>query len=131
LNYGKPDPAPGMIYKVVRVEQYTEDKVLQEAIRVVATGSLNYQIAQAATWHITDKMSWDELGSLQEETVLGDYSSRVPVFSTEQLQQAQQIVTLAEKRAVERAKLEPAVTATAVIPTTPPNSTKLKKSKKR
>jgi hypothetical protein len=133
LNYGKPDPAPGMIYKVVRVEQYTQDKVLQEAIRIVAKGGLNYQIAQAATWHITDKMSWDELGSLQEETVLGDYSSRVPVFSAEQLQTAQQIVTFAEHRAVERSKLEPAATATAtaVTPTTSPNRTKLKPSKMR
>lgn len=116
LNYGKPDPSPRMTYKPVRVEQYTEDKVLQETLRLIGTGRIDYTIAQAATWHITDNMSWEKLASLKEYTLPGVYSSQVPTFSMEQLQSAQQLVTVAAKRADERAKLEPETNPTPVKP---------------
>lgn len=116
LNYGKPDPSPRMTYKPVRVEEYTDNKVLQETLRMIGTGRLDYTIAQAATWHITDDMSWEKLASLKEYTLPGVYSSQVPTFSIEQLQTAQQLVTVAAKRADERAKLEPDTKPTPVKP---------------
>lgn len=106
LNYGKPDPSPRMTYKPVRIENYTDNKVLQETLRMIGTSSMDYTVAQAATWHITDKMSWEKLASLQEYTLPGVYSSQVPTFTAEQIQMAQQIVSVATKRAEERAKLE-------------------------
>lgn len=120
LNYGKPDPSPRMIYKLVRVEEYTEDKVLQETLRMIGTSRLDYPVAQAAAWHITDKMSWEKLSSLLEYTLPGVYSSQVPTFSVEQLRTAQQLLTIAAKRAEERADLKPGSESTEVkIPSTP------------
>ncbi len=119
LNYGKPDPSPRMTYKPVRVEDYTDNKILQETIRLVGTGRLDYTVAQAATWHITDKLSWERLASLQEYTLPGVYSSRVPTFSIPQLQAAQQLVSVAASRAAEREKMRPETKTTAVTPRSP------------
>ncbi len=61
LNHGKPDPNSRVEYKLVRVEEYTEDVVLQELIRLVGTGRLNQHSAQAAIWTRTDNIvgsSW-------------------------------------------------------------------------
>ena len=119
LNYGKPDPSPRMTYKPVRVEDYTDNKILQETIRLVGTGRLDYTVAQAATWHITDKLSWERLASLQEYTLPGVYSSRVPTFSVPQLQAAQQLVSVAARRAAEREKMRPETKTTAVTQRSP------------
>lgn len=119
LNYGKPDPSPRMTYKPVRVEDYTDNKILQETLRLVGTGRLDYTVAQAATWHITDKLSWERLASLQEYTLPGVYSSQVPTFSIPQLQAAQQLVSVAASRAAEREKMRPETRTTAVTPRSP------------
>lgn len=119
LNYGKPDPSPRMTYKPVRVEDYTDNKILQETIRLVGTGRLDYTVAQAATWHITDKLSWERLASLQEYTLPGVYSSRVPTFSIPQLQAAQQLVSVAASRAAEREKMQLETKTTAGTPRSP------------
>lgn len=106
LNYGKPDPSPRMTYKPVRLEEYTDDKVLQETLRIFGTGRLDQVAAQAAAWHLTDKLSWEKLSSLKEYTLPGVYTSQVPTFSAAQLQTAQQLVHVAAQRAEERAKIE-------------------------
>lgn len=106
LNYGKPDPSPRMTYRPMRVEEYTQDKVLQEVLFGFGKGRMDQTAAQAAAWHVTDKMSWKQLASLKEYTLPGVYSSQVPTFTTVQLKAAQELVTAATKRAEERANTE-------------------------
>lgn len=103
-----------MTYKPVRVEEYTDSMVLREMLRMIGTCQLDYTVAQAATWHLTDKMSWEKLASLREYTLPGVYSSQVPTFTAGQLQTAQQLLTVAAKRAEERAKLVPETKPTTV-----------------
>lgn len=107
LNYGKPDPSPRMTYRPMRVEEYTQDKVLQEVLLAFGKGRMDHTAAQAAAWHLTDKLSWKQLASLKEYTLPGVYTSQVPIFTTVQLQAAQELVTTATKRAEDRAKSEP------------------------
>lgn len=107
LNYGKPDPMPKMTYVLVPVEKFVESKVLQELLRIYGTGKMEYSIAQAATWHLTDKLSLEDLSSMRKPLFPGDASSDIPVFSYEELQAASRLLVVAEKRAEERAKLEP------------------------
>ncbi len=116
LNYGKPDPSPRMTYKPVRVEEYTDNKVLQETLRIFGSGRMDQVAAQAAAWHQTDKLSWEQLASLREYTLPGVYTSQVPTFTTSQLQMAQQLVAVAAKRAEERAKLKPEASPVPVRP---------------
>ena len=52
-------------------------------------------------------MSWEQLAAKREYTLPGVYSSQVPTFTVAQLQAAQELLTVAAKRAEERAKTEP------------------------
>jgi hypothetical protein len=63
LNHGKSDPSPRLEYKLIPVEEYTNDEVLGELIRMVGTGRVNQHSAQAAIWNRTDNMSWQDLAA--------------------------------------------------------------------
>lgn len=104
LNYGKPDPSPRMTYQPVRLEEFSQDKVLQETLRIFGTGQLDQTSAQAAAWHLTYKLSWDQLAHLKRYTLPGVHSSQVPIFSVSQLQTAQRLVAVATQRAAEHAR---------------------------
>ena len=118
LNYGKPDPSPRMTYKPVPIETYSQDKVLQETVRIFGQGRMDRTVAQAAAWHQTDKLSWNDLASIKKYTLPGVYSSQVPIFSMSQLKAAQELVTKATKQAKERPDVEPKSNSTpgAVTP---------------
>lgn len=111
LNYGKPDPSPRMTYKSVPVESYTQDKVLRETLRMFGRGRHDQTVAQAAAWHLTDKLSWNELAQIKKFTIPGVFTSQVPIFSKSQLKAAQELVSLATKRVAESAKEEAAADA--------------------
>lgn len=102
LNHGKPEPKQNMIYKLVKLETYTSDPVLQELITSVASGRLEPKAAQAATWHITDDMSWRELAAKAIRRVGG--APPEPYFTAGQLGSAQQIVVQAQARVREQEK---------------------------
>lgn len=103
LEHGKPDPHPRNNYRLVPVDEFTEDPALQELIQLVGTGKINKQAAQAATWHIANGMSWRELAS-KSVRLIGRRD--VPYFSRRELFGAKQLVTLAQARAKEREKKE-------------------------
>ncbi|MCA9073052.1 MAG: hypothetical protein KDA84_29220, partial [Planctomycetaceae bacterium] len=102
LAHGKPDPHPRNTYRLVPVDDYTEDVDLQELVRIVGAGKVNKQAAQAAAWHLADKMSWQELAAKSVRRLGGQ--GTFPYFSRSELFTAQQLVGLAQARAKERAK---------------------------
>lgn len=116
LNYGKPDPSPRMTYQIVPLAKFTSDPVLQELLRVFGTQQMDQSLAQAAAWHLTDNLSWDDLARIRKYTIPGVFSSQVPIFSLPQLQGARKLVLQAERAARER----PATTNP--IPASPGNS---------
>jgi hypothetical protein len=63
LNHGKAEPNPRVNYRLIRTEEYTDDPVLAELIRMVGTGRVDQRSAQAAIWTRTDNMSWQELAT--------------------------------------------------------------------
>lgn len=101
LEHGKADPTPQASFKIVPLEDYTQDEVLRQLITMVASGRLPAQSAQAAVWTRTDNMSWQELASKAKFDVV---RGKVPYFHTNDLRAAQMIVTTAEGRAKEAAK---------------------------
>ncbi len=110
LEHGKKDPAPSMHYTIGKLEDFSEDPVLKEVVTMVASGKLDQQSAQAATWHITNKMSWEELAAKQIPHI-----GRPPTqyFTTEQILRAQNIHTTAIAISKERAEKERTSTASA------------------
>ncbi len=107
LEHGKPEPTPSSRYKLVPVEQVSQDPVLYELLTVVGTGKVDSQAAQAAAWHLTDKMSFQQLAA-KAMTHLGGQAP-TPYFSQAQLQGAQQLLALSTQKAEERKEKKPAV----------------------
>lgn len=75
LDHGKPDPTPQGHFKIVKVEDYTENPVLQELITMIGTGQMAPKPAQAAVWNITDNMSWQQLAAKGVRDHLGRHHS--------------------------------------------------------
>ncbi|MCR9201110.1 MAG: hypothetical protein NXI04_20920 [Planctomycetaceae bacterium] len=101
LEHGKADPTPQASYKIVPLEDYTQDETLRQLITMVASGRLPAQAAQAAVWSRTDNMSWQELAAKAKYDVV---RGKVPYFQHNELRAAQMIVTTAQGRAKEVAK---------------------------
>ncbi len=102
LNHGKAEPKPKMRYKLIKLEDFTSDSVLQEVLEAVGTGKFDdrKQAAQAATWFLTDKMSWEKLADKKIERVGGAEDD--PYFSQEDMMVARQIVAQAQSQAKKR-----------------------------
>lgn len=105
LEHGKPEPTNRSTYMMVPVDEATENPALRELIRLVGTGRLSPQAAQAAAWHLTDSMSWQELAAKQVKRI---GRTPLPYFSANDLHAAQAIVAQASALAREKAKNAPA-----------------------
>jgi hypothetical protein len=93
-----------MTYEVIPLDSYTDNLVLQELLKMYGSGRIDQPAAQAAAWHLTDKMSWQDLANKQIEHLGG--GPPTPYFTYEQLLGGQQLVAQAAARARERAKQE-------------------------
>jgi hypothetical protein len=93
LNHGKPDPNPRVEYKLVPVEEYTQDPVLAELIRLVGTGRVDQHSAQAAIWTRTDNMSWQQLAAKSHRNLSGVVEY---YFSSANIAEAQLLAARAE-----------------------------------
>lgn len=96
LSHGKPDPRPKMTYRLVKVEEYTTDPVLPEVLKAYVQGDADAQVAQAAAWHLSDKLSWRDL---EEKSIpqLGGFAPQ-PYFTEKQLKAAQDLIAKARKK---------------------------------
>ncbi len=105
LNYGKPDPMPKMTYEIMPIDEYTEDPALRALIAAIGKNAIHPDVAQAATWHLTDHMSWQQLAGLKHEYLGGAPSE--PFFTPAQLFAAQSLVGQAIAKANSTPKAEP------------------------
>jgi len=73
LEHGRANPRPSMKkrYRLVSVEQYTTNPVVQELIRQFATGRVSRPVAQAAIWHAWSGLSWRELATKRVGRAVG------------------------------------------------------------
>ena len=99
LEHGKAEPSPRSVYRIAKVEEFSTDPNLEETLRMVASGQHDPQAGQAATWHLTDKMSWEQLAA-KSIPHIGQPST--PYFSAETLARARNIHTTAVARVNER-----------------------------
>lgn len=96
LAHGKPDPRQRMKYRLVKLEDYSNDPVLHETLKLFASGATETEAAQAAVWHLTDKMSWSDLKAKQIERI---GLVPVPYFNEKHVDAAQNLVEQARERA--------------------------------
>lgn len=109
LEHGKTEPAPRMNYTITKLSEFNNDPVLEEVLKMVSNGQLDSQSAQAATWHITDKMSWEQLAA-KSTPHIGRPATLY--FTSQQLSQAQQIFSTAVAQ-VNNQEKQPKSTKTA------------------
>lgn len=101
LEFGRPTPNANMKYQIVSVEQYSrQNQVLRELIPLFVRTRMDQRIAQAAAWHVSNKLSWTELSALQKPAVAGLPGG--PLFAANDLKLAKALVDRAGKLAVNR-----------------------------
>ncbi len=100
LEHGKPDPNPKMAYKMVPLEQFSDDPQIRVLCEALGYGQVTQNTAQAAAWHIMDDMSWQELAA--KNRVESKYTGNIRWFSPIELQTAMAVVREAARIAEER-----------------------------
>lgn len=102
LEHGKPDPNPRMAYKMVPLEQFTQDATVRVLCESLGNNQVTQNAAQAAAWHLMDGLSWQELAV--KNRVESKYTGNVRWFSNIELRTAQAIVSEASRIAKLREK---------------------------
>ncbi|GAA5507044.1 hypothetical protein [Novipirellula caenicola] len=91
LEQGKPEPNAKVKYRMVPIEQYTQDARLIELCRQLALKNVSQNVAQAVAWHYANGLTWEKLGKLNR--IESRYLGNVPMFRAQELKDAK---TLAE-----------------------------------
>jgi hypothetical protein len=97
LEHGKPDPNPKMAYKMIPVEQFTSDARVVGICKMLGHNLVTQNSAQAATWHLTDNLSWQQLA--EKNRVESKYTGNVSFFNSFELRQASLLVNEVTARA--------------------------------
>jgi hypothetical protein len=63
LDHGKPDPTPRIPFEIKPIDEYVERPAVVEVVKAFARGELERGAAQAATWHLNNDVSWQELAT--------------------------------------------------------------------
>ena len=63
LEYGKPEPQPRMPYKLVEAESFSSDPRLLSLLESLGRGEMSQKVAQAAAWHISSGLTWEQLAA--------------------------------------------------------------------
>ena len=105
LEHGKAEPSPRMTYRIVPVSEFSKDARLNELLKLVASGRVPAQGAQAAAWHLSNEMSWRELATKSVRRLGG--APPTPYFTRTDLMLAQELVSVSHARAARNAENEP------------------------
>ena len=100
LEHGKPNPRAAMDYEIKPLSAVTTDPKVAEICRMIANDEITQPVAQAASWSITDGLSWQEMLVKNRIERMDGYFERF--FSPNQVAFAQQVVAVAAQRAEER-----------------------------
>ena len=97
LEHGKKDPNPRVPYKIRPITEFTRNTELIEVVKMLGDGKLNQMAAQAAAWHLSDGLTWQQLASQVKIKHLN--GSVEMYFNRRQLQTALTAVSVARLRA--------------------------------
>ena len=102
-------PVPRIPYEIRPLESATSNPEVVEVCRMLGTGQLNQRAAQAATWHLNNGMSWEQLAAKQYHYA---DSRTSPYFSAAEIQAGMQIAAAAA-RTVQEHHQQPATETTS------------------
>jgi hypothetical protein len=96
-----------MTYVLRRVEDHTDDPLLQELIRSYDPERDDRLAFQAAVWHRSSELGWKDLAAKTNKRG----PLHIPYFTDSQIEQAQELVRAAEELARKQAEAPPAEVA--------------------
>ena len=105
LEHGKKDPNPRMAYELKPIESFTDKAPLIEVCKMLGYNQLDQASAQAAAWHLSDGLSWQELAGKVKIKHLSGYQQLY--FNAANLNLAVQAVQEANRRARVSEESEP------------------------
>jgi len=100
LEHGKADPNPRVPYEIAPIAEFTQDAALVEVCQMLGREELDQKTAQAAAWHLSDKLSWQELAAKIGVKHLN--GSVEAFFQPQHVQGAVQAVQVAHQRAAKK-----------------------------
>jgi hypothetical protein len=101
LEHGKDEPRAAVPYKIVPLKEVNADPKLAALLKSFAEGECPQHTAQAAAWHLTDNMSWDELAAKEIKRLGG---ASYAYFSSQEIRDAMAMVSAATIAAENEAK---------------------------
>jgi hypothetical protein len=86
LEHGKEEPNPRVPYTIRPLETVASKQEVVELVRLLGTGRIDQQAAQASAWHLASGLSWNELAKKIKAKHLD--GSTEPYFTRDQLSRA-------------------------------------------
>lgn len=99
LQQGAPNPRSAMPYQLVPLAEVNADPRLPELLRSYGRGEVERDVAQAAAWHLVDRLDWKALADLSQMIAV---NAERPLFNAVQLRKARAAVESAEQAATAR-----------------------------
>jgi hypothetical protein len=107
LEHGKKDPNARVPYELRPIETVAQNLEVIEVVKMLNRGEVDQHTAQAATWHLANGLSWQELSS---KIGVKHLNGRVePYFTRRHLELAMRVAREASRRAENAEKSAPAV----------------------
>ncbi len=90
LEHGKPEPHPRLAYRIIPIDQFTDDVRVSKLCDQLGRGEIKQNTAQAVAWHLASGLHWTRLKKINrtESRYLGD----TPFFSATELEKAKAVV---------------------------------------
>jgi hypothetical protein len=101
MEHGKEEPRPSVKYVIKPVEAFSKDPVVYQTLKLFAEKKINQRVAQAAAWHVSSKLTWEQLAA-KEIKRIGQVPQ--PYFSPQELRAAMQLVEAAKIEAEKQPK---------------------------
>jgi len=71
LDRGHPNPRPAMSYRIARLEDVCDKPELEQVCRRLGRGQISQPVAQAAAWHVSNEIGWQELRAMSVRKLVG------------------------------------------------------------
>jgi hypothetical protein len=101
LEHGKPNPRPGISYRLVPLERLAPRPELAEVLRMLGRREVDQKTAQAAAWRLNNGMSWTEVAAVRIHHLVGPDE---PFFTPAQIAGAKKAVERASKFVADKEK---------------------------
>lgn len=90
LEHGKPEPNPRIEYRIIPIDQFTDDERVAKLCAQLAQGEIRQKAAQATAWHLANGLSWTRLAGINR--MESRYLGHLKMFNKKDLKDAETFV---------------------------------------